>query len=62
MLNEFVPGVLPGQRSSLPTLQSDTSTFDQLYVVANEVFSQCVKQKEPLEMESQAGWSYAGKS
>lgn len=61
MLNEFVPGTLPGEPSTLPTLQTDTATFNQLHVTANEVFSQCVLKKEPLEMESEAGWSYAGK-
>ncbi len=62
MLNEFLPGSLPGEPSDLPTLKSDTATFDQLYEIANAVFSQCVIKKEPLEMESEAGWSYAGKS
>lgn len=62
MLKEFPPGYLPGEPSSLPNLQSDTGTFDELYRVATEVFSKCVIKKEPLEMESEAGWSYAGKS
>lgn len=62
MLKEFPLAYLPGAPSSLPNLQSDTVTFDELYRVATEIFSKCVIKKEPLEMDSEAGWSYAGKS
>lgn len=62
MLNEFVKGSLPGEPSFLPAVQSDVATFKELWEVGNAVFSQCVVKKEPLEMESEGGWSYAGKS
>ena len=57
MLDTFMPGSLPGEASDLPTLKSDTTTFDSIWEVANSIFNVCVKQRQPM-----AGWSYAGMS
>ena len=55
MLDTFSSHSLPGSRSILPTLKSDTATFNQIWDVANEVFKTCVKRRNPY-----AGWGWAG--
>ncbi|KAL6719734.1 hypothetical protein ACLMJK_001655 [Lecanora helva] len=55
MLDTFMPGTLPGEASDLPTLKSDTTTFNKIWEVANSVFNVCVKRGRP-----NAGWGYAG--
>ena len=57
MLDTFLPGSLPGEASDLPTRDSDLATFNDIELVAFQIFYRCVKQAQPM-----AGWSYAGMS
>lgn len=58
-----MPGSLPGEPSTpgLPTLQSDVATYDEIYQVANAVFSQCVFTLDSGRAGAQAGWGIVGK-
>ncbi|CAD6593029.1 MAG: hypothetical protein ASARMPREDX12_006665 [Alectoria sarmentosa] len=54
MLDTF-HGTLPGGKPQLYT-RADTATFNQIYVVAEGLASECVKK----HLVSEAGWSFAG--